>query len=207
MKCPDCNQNLREVCASGHYGMKIKLDQCPNCGGIWFENLELYSVSKKDIERIEKIDLEKLQENSCLGRGNNLCPKCRRGLKIFHDSNLPPQMEIEHCHGCGGVWMNRGETIDFKKWQKKKIERAKSQSKEDRELEESIKKLLDTGRDSNFKTLGRMGKFFSTPMNSWTLRSLKYPKGYSKKEIGKAERVAGTATEILMILLKLFLKH
>src|SRR2546427_740981 len=37
LQCPGCGSSLKEVCAEANYGRDLLLDQCPDCGGIWFD--------------------------------------------------------------------------------------------------------------------------------------------------------------------------
>jgi hypothetical protein len=48
MKCPKCGADLKET--EFHH---IKIDRCPECGGLWFD--------KGEIEMLEHIDQSKLR--------------------------------------------------------------------------------------------------------------------------------------------------
>lgn len=43
MKCPKCGMDLQEIELQG-----VKVDQCANCGGIFFDAGELDQLSKKE---------------------------------------------------------------------------------------------------------------------------------------------------------------
>ena len=43
MKCPKCGMDLKEIELHG-----VKVDQCSNCGGIFFDAGELDQMSKKE---------------------------------------------------------------------------------------------------------------------------------------------------------------
>ena len=53
MKCPNENAEMQQVKVESHYGQTVILDQCPKCGGIWFDSLELYSVKQGQAEIID----------------------------------------------------------------------------------------------------------------------------------------------------------
>lgn len=209
LRCPDCNNNLKEVLAYTHYGSKIKLDQCFGCGGIWFDDLELYPVKKEEVEKLENADLKKLQENSFLGGGNGLCPICLDKLEIFKDYNFPAQLEVEYCKKCRGIWMNRGEATDFKIWQeRKKSKKEETITEEDRKFQEGVKSLLESSRDKNFETIGKIGKILSAPIDRYGGRDLTGKSGYSgEDETEKAGQIAAAIMVIIQMLLRLFLRH
>ncbi len=209
LKCPDCNNNLKEVLADTHYGLKIKLDQCFGCGGIWFDDLELYPVKKEEVEKLENADLKKLQENSFLGGGNGLCPICLDKLEIFKDYNFPKQLEVEYCKNCKGLWMNRGEAMDFKIWQEsRKSKKEETITEEDRKFQESIRCLLESDRDKNFETIGKIGKILSTPIDRYGSMGFAGNSSYGDgNETEKARQIAVAIMVIIQMLLRLFLRH
>jgi len=205
LKCPDCGGDLHEVVASGPYGIKIKLDQCFNCGGIWFDGLELYPLPKDEIEKIDSVKLEKLQEDSCLGNGKKLCPKCGIDLENFKDYNFPESLEAEQCKKCGGIWMNRGEAVGFKEWQEKKKRSSAEPGKKDEAFQKNIKGLLESYRDNDMEKIGKIGKILSLKIDPISGRPLN--KGdYGSGEYEKASQAVSTAINIVYLLLKLFLR-
>ena len=50
MKCPKCGMDLAEIDLLG-----VKVDQCANCGGIFFDAGELDQLSKKDAGVLGKV--------------------------------------------------------------------------------------------------------------------------------------------------------
>jgi hypothetical protein len=39
MKCPNDNTEMYQVKIEGHYSRPILLEQCKECGGIWFDEM------------------------------------------------------------------------------------------------------------------------------------------------------------------------
>jgi len=205
-KCPDCGRDLREVIASSRYGIKMKLDQCFECGGIWFDNLELYPLPKDEIERIESIKLDKLQEDSCLGTGKKMCPKCKIELENFKDYNFPKDLEAEHCKECGGIWMNRGEAVEFKEWQEEKKKSSAYPEEKDKEFHDKMRKLLEGYHDKNFENMGNMGnmgKMLSLRIDPMSNRLLN--KSDHEGDDGNVSQAVSTAVDVIYLLLRLFL--
>lgn len=205
LKCPDCAGDLHEVVAESQYGIKIRLDQCFNCGGIWFDSLELYPLPKDEVGKIDSIKLEKLQENSFLGNGKKLCPKCQIELENFKDLNFPKGLEAEHCKKCGGIWMNRGEAIEFKKWQEEKKKSSADPENKDKEFQENIKGLLESYRDNDMEELVKVGKILSMKIDPITNRPVNEG-DYGSDEYNKASNAVSAAMDIVYLLLKLFLR-
>ncbi|MFA6097872.1 MAG: zf-TFIIB domain-containing protein [Candidatus Paceibacterota bacterium] len=204
-KCPDCGKDLHEVAAEGQYGIKIRLDQCFDCGGIWFDSLELYPLPKEEIEKIENLKLDKLQENSFLGNGKKACPKCGIGLERLKDFNFPEELEVEQCKKCGGIWMNRGEAMEFKKWQEEKKKSIENPSKKDQEFNDNIKELLELYRDKDMEMVEKAGRILSMKLDSRTMRPLNEA-DYGTDEYNKAYNAASAAINVLYMLLRLFLR-
>ncbi|MDF1497906.1 MAG: zf-TFIIB domain-containing protein [Patescibacteria group bacterium] len=201
MKCPDCNNNLKKVKVKNDYGIIINLDQCSVCGGIWFDNVELYPILKEEIERIENLDIEKLQENVFIYNDEKKCPVCKTKLQEFKDFNFPKQLEVEYCIKCNGFWMNRGEATDFKKWQSNK--RNKSESEENLKFRDDIRKILGTCETPNYKSLGEIGKFLSTPLNTRT----GHLNMNGDKKMDNSYKAVTIVSDIFQLLLRLFLNR
>lgn len=205
LKCPDCGNDLGKVAAETQYGVKMRLDQCENCGGIWFDSLELYPISRSEIAKLENIRLDKLRESKYLGDGSGLCPKCDDKLQDFRDINFPKTLEVEMCPKCGGIWMNRGEATEFKKWQEEKKKSAENPGEKDKEFEAKIKDLLEQYRDRDLEKISAAGKMLSMKIDRRTLRPLN-AEDYGAGEYNKARDTAAAAIGILYLLLRLFLK-
>lgn len=107
--CPECDGVLHEVFAEANYGRVLLLEQCKGCGGVWFDRFELYFVTGKSLKDLEAIDSNSFVAKPPAKAGKGLCPKCGKPLAVFTDPNLPKDALIERCHGCNGLWLNRGE--------------------------------------------------------------------------------------------------
>lgn len=106
MKCPNCGNFLQLVRSKSHYGQSITLDQCPNCGGIWFDKNEYHQIKKTEIEKISQLNTNKLM---CVKSQNNrdwLCPKDQTPLVVFKDSNFPKAIDVRRCAACSGFWFS-----------------------------------------------------------------------------------------------------
>lgn len=170
MLCPNCQTKLKKVMAQSRYGLKIELNQCQNCGGIWCDDLEMHRISLKSAQKIEKVNITKLKKWTPI-RKKLICPRCKTLLKEFKDPNFPQQIKLEHCFECGGFWLNRGELIQFKNWQIEKKKLTKKQlKKEDEKLLNDISQLLvleNLKKEEAFKTWQEVGKFLNQRVYPW----------------------------------------
>ena len=199
MNCPNCKIEMQKVKTESHYGAEIDLDQCPECGGLWFDSDEVISVKFGNARNFDKVDTGKLV-NLSPQKKELFCPKDHTKLEIFRDPNFPASLKVESCPTCGGFWFNRGE---FESYQEDRIKWRKEHEKEAAEVDdkfnEQIKSLLKTeSSGSSYESLGKLGNFLSTPV---------YMEGLQPKnpETDKVMEGVGMAINIIQILLRLFL--
>lgn len=126
----------------------MALDQCPTCGGVWCDKLELYRVSHHAAHKLENIKPESLSENKPINK-KLICPKCHKEMIKLDDPYFPSQIAVECCPECFGFWLNRGELVEFKNWQQAKKEAIRKQNlkkeeeiKKEKELKKQLARLL-----------------------------------------------------------------
>jgi uncharacterized protein len=100
IKCLNCeNIDLKKVMC----GRELVIDQCSECGGLWFDGRELITLTElgefyiRNIDDSKKIKVEKNRIRTC--------PRC--------DVVLIPakyqDIKIDRCPDCKGLWLDRGE--------------------------------------------------------------------------------------------------
>lgn len=115
MICPNCQTQLKEVKVPGASpGFMVKIDQCPNCGGIWCDRYEMYQIPASETIKIDSMNQQLLQSPASLN-DNLKCPKDGLPLLAIKDINIPENAQIKRCRQCEGVWLNRGELLNYKK--------------------------------------------------------------------------------------------
>jgi Zn-finger nucleic acid-binding protein len=105
---------MREVSARARTGYLLALDQCDDCGGLWFDRWELFPLHHDEVDTLDPLDVSRFEqpvELAPLG----LCPRCEVALKEFRDPNLPPDAEVARCRVCEGMWLQRGQLRKVKK--------------------------------------------------------------------------------------------
>lgn len=197
--CPNDNTEMRQVTAESHYGGPVILDQCPTCGGIWFDQFELYSAKTGQAEKIEMLDKEILTRLDQVIESPFRCPHDRTQLIRFSDVNFPKEITVARCPACSGFWLNRGEFTKYQKARHNKGTRAKS-SEVDLNLQKQIRELVEEYKDGRPpNTLGKLGKFLSSEMDPLTGKPLE-PESMSPE----AQRTFDTVMNAIMLLVRLF---
>jgi Zn-finger nucleic acid-binding protein len=200
MNCPNENTEMQQVKVESHYGQTVLLDQCPKCGGIWFDHLELYSVKQGQAEKIDLLSTDALQSSSLIENNDLHCPRDSVKLEYFSDAYFPEDIILARCPACNGFWLNRGEFTkyqDFRRSLKKPREKTEADAKLGKDIE-YILSAQQTGGVTD--TLGNLGKFLGTPMDSTTWQPLE-PDQLSVQERNRIDM----ALNILFILLRFFI--
>jgi len=161
--CPNCGIEMSPVKTDSHYGAVVVLDQCPECGGIWFDEFEMYQVKQSKAKEIEnKLDEGKLKKPASVKSGSLHCPKDGSLLQQFKDINFPESIIVESCPQCGGFWFNRGE---FTQFQQARSERLKKIKEKDQDSDLSkVNAMLKMQSYDPVDTMGRLGRFLSQPV-------------------------------------------
>lgn len=103
MKCSTCDVDL-EVNLAG----PVQCDECPKCGGTWFEEDELRLAKDAFDVDLNWMDFELWTEWDSLDlKPKDLaCPKCGEGLVSVLYGNT--DVEVDCCPSCRGLWLESG---------------------------------------------------------------------------------------------------
>lgn len=201
MKCPNDNTEMSQVKIESHYRQPILLEQCKECGGIWFDKMKLFSARNGEAEKIEVLDSKTLWTPANILDGIQRCPLDQSELFRFKDRYFLKGIILERCPSCNGIWLNRG---DFTKFQhaRQELRRPKDRSSEDKKLEEDIKSVVAShNAKTTSNTLGKLGGFLSTPIDRGTLQ----PLGQSWDQL-EQEKTGNSILDALMLLLMTFVR-
>ena len=86
---------------------KITVDQCTLCHGLWLDSGELLTLLKIGDFYIKNLDTIK-GDTVEIKQGQRKCPVCKTPLKMM-TNNKAPDVKIDRCETCKGVWLDRGE--------------------------------------------------------------------------------------------------
>ena len=108
IKCLNCETVVMKKVRCGR---ELMLDQCPDCGGIWFDGRELidlvdlgefYIKSLDDSKKI-RIEINRIRK----------CPRCNVVLAPAKFQNT--DIKVDRCPDCKGMWLDRGELESISK--------------------------------------------------------------------------------------------
>ena len=106
MNCPRCKTQLT-VSPLSEGKISIKVDKCPGCGGIWFDEGELSRIDK--IIEPTYIEIRKIPRKSEQLEAL-YCPSCShhpRLEKAEHPRDV--KVILDYCESCKGIWLDKGE--------------------------------------------------------------------------------------------------
>lgn len=181
MLCPNDNIEMRQVKVASHYGQTVLLDQCPGCGGIWFDHFELYKAKQGEADKIELMDAENLRHSVSIKNADLLCPKDSTKLVRFKDLLFPEDIIIARCPVCQGFWLNRGEFARYQKY-RESLKKPQEVTVADEKAQRAIERILAEHKTGDTTgVLGKAARFLSTPADNVTWRPLE-PEKLSEKE-------------------------
>lgn len=105
--CPRCYRILVEEEFEG-----VRVDACPGCGGIWFDEGELPRLAQAGAGALRRLDDRHTDTGFYTRRSQARCPTCRAPLTEF---TLPhaPDVKLDGCQTCRGIWIDEGELADL----------------------------------------------------------------------------------------------
>jgi Zn-finger nucleic acid-binding protein len=196
--CPNDRAGMRLVKVESHYGQPVILEQCPDCGGIWFDASELYMAKEGEAPKIDPLDSAGLNTSSVIEHSELECPKDRARLVRFKDPYFPAELIIFRCPLCDGLWLNRGEFARYQEFRHARQE--KEVRREDKIFQDNIEKVLaDHRAGSNTAAMVSLGRFLSAPLDINTMRPLEVP-GRSPEE----ENAVNSIVDVLLTILSYF---
>ena len=104
MRCPNCGSELR---ASSREGVAV--DECPQCGGTWFDRGELSRAKESADEDLRWLDYDIFaeEEESKGVLSERLCPRC--GSAMYSRTYMESSVVVDACPSRHGVFLDQGE--------------------------------------------------------------------------------------------------
>jgi Zn-finger nucleic acid-binding protein len=191
MLCPVDKIEMHRVKIVSHYGQHIELDQCEICGGIWFDEAELFRAKQGEAEKIELLNTDTLKNPSMIENSRLICPRDKTVLHLFTDRYFPEDIILARCPTCKGIWLNRGLFTKYQRF-RQELKRTKEKTSEDKQLEERISNLIAAHQAEHPNdTLERLGEFLSTPVDS-------------EEGVSDTAKGVGDTANIIMLLMMIF---
>ena len=193
---------MHQVQITANYGQPIFLDQCDCCGGIWFDESELYRARQGEAEKVDLLDTYILTASTPVVNPVHCCPKDGAKLIRFSDRNFPQNIIVERCPVCDSFWLNRGEFTKFQNARQEML-RTKEPSAEDKKLQEQVRLILaEHHADRNNDTLSRLGSFLTKPLDVKGILPLNFQD--SDDNSSNSGNTINVVLNVLTTLLRLF---
>jgi len=193
---------MHQVQITANYGQPIFLDQCDCCGGIWFDESELYRARQGEAEKVDLLDTYILTASTPVVNPDHRCPKDGAKLIRFSDRNFPQSIIVERCPVCDSFWLNRGEFTKFQHARQEML-RTKEPSAEDKKLQEQVQLILaEHHADGNNDTLSRLGSFLTKPLDVKGILPLNFQD--SDDNSSNSGNTISAVLNVLTTLLRLF---
>lgn len=111
--CPACKSAFLEPIRKKN----IEVDACPRCAGLWFDNNELTEVVRESIGSVP--DQAMVEQGKAYS--DRPCPRCEIPLIVHPFRNQEDPFDVDICHRCYGIWLDKGELERVQKSQAKAI--------------------------------------------------------------------------------------
>jgi Zn-finger nucleic acid-binding protein len=104
MKCPKCEGEF-----STRYVKDVKVEECKQCHGVWFDATELEEATKEVDQDLRWMDFDlwKNQDSIDVSRGTLMCPRCNIPMAMVKYG--PTEVQVDTCTNCHGIWLDKGE--------------------------------------------------------------------------------------------------
>ena len=191
---------MHRVETLSHYGQPIELEQCRECGGIWFDESELFRAKQGESKKVESLNISALRNRSPIKNVPRTCPRDQSILHQFTDKLFPKDIVLMRCPHCSGIWLNRGVFTRYQEF-RHDLKGIKLSRPYNKKFEESVSQLLvshQSGRST--ETLKRLGISLNTPVDETSV--------FLGQNLGSQNQAANTALNalgVLTTLLRLFI--
>jgi uncharacterized protein len=104
--CPRCKQELR-----GAEVASVKVEECPTCKGLWFEDQELGLTKDRTDADLAWLDFDIWKHPERFQRHSRVvpCPSCGPARSMVAVQYGDTGVTIDCCENCHGIWLERGE--------------------------------------------------------------------------------------------------
>ncbi|MFH2202674.1 MAG: zf-TFIIB domain-containing protein [Elusimicrobiota bacterium] len=100
MKCPKCASS---ELAPKQDNFLLETDRCADCGGVWFDQQEIYAKIKNPTKFFAAFK----EAYSKAAETDFKCP--RDGERMIQTTFERASLPFEACAKCGGMWFDKGE--------------------------------------------------------------------------------------------------
>lgn len=158
MNCPRCSIELEKRSVDG-----IELDECRQCGGIWFDRDELRKLKDHEDSDLNWMDFDiwKHRDLFHVSEKPAKCPKCQFAMASIGYGNTG--VKVDFCVDCEGIWLDGGEfekiisALEKELENKTALQYLRASLQEAREIFTGTEGFISEWRD--FKTILRIMEY------------------------------------------------
>jgi len=117
LKCPKDQHNLKSASLKG-----VRIDECPKCGGKWFDRDELRIAKDSTDDDLRWLDFDLFDDNANKCKAHPSLKKCPKdSAKMTSLEYMDSKVTIEKCDACKGAWLDKGEFDKIIKYLENKV--------------------------------------------------------------------------------------
>ena len=117
LMCPKDQHNLKSASLKG-----VRIDECPKCGGKWFDRDELRIAKDRTDDDLRWLDFDLFDDNANKYKMHRSLKKCPKDLgKMTFLEYMDSKAMIEKCDVCKGVWLDKDEFEKIIKYLENKV--------------------------------------------------------------------------------------
>ena len=104
MICPTCGKDLET-----HIAHSVEVEECLNCGGLWFDRGELRKAKDEALPESNWLDFDVWadQDEFQVAWSSRQCPKCDKNLATI--SYRSTGETLDYCLDGHGIWLDKKE--------------------------------------------------------------------------------------------------
>lgn len=100
--CPECSQSM-----VAHDVRDLRLDICPDCGGVWFDAGEFGRINSLGSRAVDAVVAEEPPDlKAAAHHVIQHCPVCEEPLNAYHFGGATTIM-LSGCSKCTGIYLSR----------------------------------------------------------------------------------------------------
>src|SRR3972149_3801618 len=117
LKCPKDQHNLKSASLKG-----VRIDECPKCGGKWFDRDELRVAKDRTDDDLRWLDFDLFNDDANKYKTRPSLKKCPKDLENMTELEyMDSKVKVGKCDVCKGVWLDKSEFEKIIKYLENKV--------------------------------------------------------------------------------------
>jgi Zn-finger nucleic acid-binding protein len=146
LDCPRCHRAMQEVLVK-----EAHIDRCGRCDGVFFDQGEMFLALGATADA-SYWDRDGVASATRVAEAH--CPRCHASFHLQDIEHGGEKVEIDRCAGCGGIWLDAGESEKILRIGAAMADRVRAE-------QAAAQADLDKMGDVDFRAGGLLYKFLS----------------------------------------------